>query len=815
MSLNPIQFGEHVVEQFHRYLMTYFPIADARMEAQVREHLKRGPGRERKLVRGPFIHLNRPFEPGPMLRDLQEELRLHPALPGLFRFEQLYKHQELALRAILNGRHTVMATATGSGKTEGFLIPILDQCLRMRDDGAAAGVIAVLVYPMNALVNDQTERLRVLLAGTGITFARYTGETPNTTPDNVRRLTQSRRYTPDELAARQERNKELPRPWEEALSRQEIVERRPRLLLTNYRQLEFMLLRDRDLDLLRDAPLRFMVFDEVHTYTGALGSEVACLIRRLRHVAGKQPGEVVCIGTSATVQDDVSELDGPALTREFAHRLFGVPEDRIEVVTEQYREPEIVPGEMYKPPRPADAKAMLDEVLQAARHVQLQDEVTEVPASLLAVAEKLCGREAPPDPSPGARMYGLLSANQIVRELTRVLATPLPLVDLLKRLRNVGDRGDASDEGLTAEALSYLTLGAICEHDDEPLLRPKLHYFVQGYPGLWVSFEPEGRPTDPSGELTPVVHFEGEPRGEDSSEGLRLPLMLCRGCGQHYFRALGQEVWAAEDDNAYMPLRAGDPWEQPGKGEFECYVTDRLHTQDEDFDADVELWHMCRFCGAAHRAPAERCARDGCRRSGPMVAVRIFQEALKRCAACGAIGTISGTRSAEVADVHALAETMLSAMGEPSLRKLLIFSDNRQDAAFQAGWMQERSRRHELRQILCQLLNEDTNGARTIEKVSEQMLDRAQQERVVEVNSHADLENEHAKIKWFLLQEFASRAERRGRFWQRHSRGTSGATSGAPAAMAGRRASTCPSHRSSPGSTVWRASTPRPSSANW
>ena len=81
-----------------------------------------------------------------------------------------------------------------------------------------------------------------------------------------------------------------------------------RILLTNYSQLEYLLLRDRDVDLFRGAPLRYLVLDEVHTYTGALGSEVACLIRRLRQAVCKSPSEVVCIGTSATVQDAPDSL---------------------------------------------------------------------------------------------------------------------------------------------------------------------------------------------------------------------------------------------------------------------------------------------------------------------------------------------------------------------------------------------------------------------------------------------------------------------------------------------------------------------------
>ena len=183
MPLNPIQFGKDVIDQYGRYLRTTFRLADPGLAAQLREGLEHGPGGEDRLAKGPFVFLNRPFAPGPSIEDLvrEEGLGLHPALPGLFgRVRTLHRHQELALRESKAGRHVLLATGTGSGKTEGFLLPILDHCLRLRDSRRRPGVAAVLVYPMNALVNDQLERLRRSWPGTQITFGRYTGETPDT-----------------------------------------------------------------------------------------------------------------------------------------------------------------------------------------------------------------------------------------------------------------------------------------------------------------------------------------------------------------------------------------------------------------------------------------------------------------------------------------------------------------------------------------------------------------------------------------------------------------------------------------------------------
>ena len=258
---------------------------------------------------------------------------------------------------------------------------------------------------MNALVNDQLDRLRRLLAGTRITFARYTGETPDKAGDDLNQLASPRAYTAQELQDDADGVSPLPIPWEECYDRESILARKPRLLLTNYFQLEYLLLRDRDLGLFRNAPLRFLVFDEVHTYTGELGSEVACLIRRLRDVSGKSPDDVICIGTSATVVDSPQDssarntaprndtaINAENATRQFAHRLFGVPAESIEFVTEHYQSIAI-PDDSYLPPPPPDMPRLLADILRAAERVHLRDEIGELPQDLLECTETLCGTD--------------------------------------------------------------------------------------------------------------------------------------------------------------------------------------------------------------------------------------------------------------------------------------------------------------------------------------------------------------------------------------------------------------------------------------
>ena len=160
---------------------------------------------------------------------------------------------------------------------------------------------------MNALAEDQLQRLRELLTGTGITFGMYVGKTPEKS-DQVTgtRLTSSASQATYQAAlkkAQAEKRNVAIHPVEERASRQELREKPPRILLTNVKQLELLLTRSTDVELFAGARLEYLVFDEAHTYSGAVGAETACLIRRLRTFCGRSASETTCIATSATIAD--------------------------------------------------------------------------------------------------------------------------------------------------------------------------------------------------------------------------------------------------------------------------------------------------------------------------------------------------------------------------------------------------------------------------------------------------------------------------------------------------------------------------------
>lgn len=314
MGLDPIRTAENIRQSYIRYLATSFPLNDHELENQFKEHLARPD----YLTKGPILESTPPYRPGKSLEDLIGQGVLNSRFESLesshFPLSRpLYQHQEEAIYKVVNkNRNIIIATGTGSGKTECFLIPILNHLFsELGKSRLNPGVRALLLYPMNALANDQLKRMRRLLSNSpNITFGRYTGETKERKREAEEHF---RRNYPAE-----------PRIPNELLSREEMRQTPPHILLTNYAMLEYLLLRPDDCEFF-DGPKaqhwRFLILDETHNYNGAMGIEIAMLIRRLKdRIVRSQPGHLLCIGTSATLGR--GREDFPQIAK-FASQLFG------------------------------------------------------------------------------------------------------------------------------------------------------------------------------------------------------------------------------------------------------------------------------------------------------------------------------------------------------------------------------------------------------------------------------------------------------------------------------------------------------------
>lgn len=315
------QWPESIRQRYENYLKTSFYFKDPSLRESFQSALKE----EGSLLKGPFPEPARGFKQGLNARALAQQCfpdQIEGLLPALID-RPLYIHQEHTVRATYQDQQNiVVATGTASGKTESFLYPILFELYRQHLTGELRepGVRAMILYPMNALANDQRERLGNICneldeAGSGFrpTFGQYIGQTPEDSKDSRRNA-----------AARDEER--LPG---ELVFRKEMRDTPPHILLTNYSMLEYLLIRPDDSPLFdgdRGKCWQFIVLDEAHQYRGAKGMEMGMLIRRLKQRLrdGGRKDSFRCIATSATISSGEGEEDKRAVA-DFAVELFGEP----------------------------------------------------------------------------------------------------------------------------------------------------------------------------------------------------------------------------------------------------------------------------------------------------------------------------------------------------------------------------------------------------------------------------------------------------------------------------------------------------------
>lgn len=308
---------ERIHQRYENYLKTSFFFK----KPELRDSFQKALLEEDSLLKGPFPEQARNFELGVTAQALAQEYFLDKSdglLPALIE-GKLYTHQESAIRKVHSNFNIVVATGTASGKTESFLYPILFELYQQYLAGKLAepGVRAMILYPMNALANDQRERLGEICKklkesqlGFSPTFGQYIGQTPKNAHDYHRNA-----------AMRSEE-----RLSGELVFRDEMRDNPPHILLTNYSMLEYLLIRPDDSPLFDNGMgkhWQFIVLDEAHQYRGAKGMEMGMLIRRLKQRLrdGGRQEPFRCIATSATISSCEGEQDKKIVAK-FAKELF-------------------------------------------------------------------------------------------------------------------------------------------------------------------------------------------------------------------------------------------------------------------------------------------------------------------------------------------------------------------------------------------------------------------------------------------------------------------------------------------------------------
>ena len=720
-SFDPLATSELISSGYRRYLRSLLPVRDPRIANALDAEIANSP----LLTKGPLLEATPPYQGGATLSTLIGEGVLSKALRSLVSEalppdRPLYVHQEQAIRKLAAGRNVIVSSGTGSGKTESFLLPILDALAAEHARGELGpGVRALLLYPMNALANDQLKRLRQILAGAPhITFGRYVGDTevsPRAADETFGLLNPGEPRLPNEL-----------------LSRDEMRRTPPHLLLTNYAMLEYLLLRPADIELFEGqyaGNWRFLVLDEAHVYDGAKAAEVAMLLRRLKdRVACGRP--LRSIATSATVGDD------PRAVTEFAGKLFDAP---FEWVDDDHDRQDLVLasrvslplGPFWGPLGPAAYARIATDRDPAARLLTLSG--TEGATAVAGTA-------------------GLVLQNE--RRMAR-------LRELLAAGPHSADKlaAELFDEGTPAqERRRYLdalvAVGSnITGPDGLPVLSARYHLFVRATEGAFTCLSEAG----------PHVSL-GRRECCDTCSAAAFEFGTCKRCGALY---LSGSVRSEEGAQVFGLQRAKEKrtW---------LLVDDRPAVTDEDDETleespgafDVKSAVLCASCGSMQDGARATCYRADCEHPQPIAVRRLtaHKDSLSGCLACGARGTamVRGFESGSDAAVSVLATALYQSLppaddgrqadqpGEG--RKLLLFSDSRQAAAFFAPYLQTTYETIQRRRLIVQGLERATrHGAVTVADLVYHVAQAAEDAHVFVRNASAQERQREAAL-WVMAE---------------------------------------------------------------
>ena len=595
-----------------------------------------------------YLSLNPNFAGGGSVSDLVGSDLLHPECERIFRVGKdegaghvlnLHTHQREAIEIAGAGHSYVLTTGTGSGKSLSYIIPIVNRVLRDKEAGRyEPGVKAIIVYPMNALANSQQHELDKFLkqgypdGSEPVTFRRYTGQ-------------------------------------DRDVEREEILANPPDILLTNYVMLELVLTRPRERKRLITAAhgLRFLVLDELHTYRGRQGADVAMLVRRLRDACSAD--RIQCVGTSATMTTEGDDANRRKEVARVAETLFGVPVSHLNVI-----------GETLERATTADEKAVGERLRRiSSGPTGYQDFIAD---PLAAWVESRFGVAIDPD---SGRLVRPLKPTT-VRESAAQLAA---------------DTGH-DPEQCAAEIQQTLRLGSrlVDPRTRRPVFAFRLHQFLSKGDHIYLSIEPPDVRYITSRYQTVV------PEGEDR---ILLPASFCRECGQEYLvvssveRAGERRFTSRQDFDAsggatagYLYISTDLPWPDTidvAIGEQRLpeswlvtsdignvsissrrlkHLPEIVHVDGEGFEVEAPGGTRADYIPT----PFAFCHR--CRVSYESLRSNDFA----KLGSLAAEGRSSATSVVSASVVRSLRE-------QPDLgyeaRKLLAFADNRQDASLQAG----------------------------------------------------------------------------------------------------------------------------------
>jgi len=675
-SMNIFAFRDRLIADYASYVQSFIQIRNSRIRDYVNEQLNAGV-----FYPEPLIQLNPSFARGDSLDQLITGQVLHPECANIFRKDKeetissgrllnLHQHQAEAIKAAQKGHNYVLTTGTGSGKSLSYIIPIVNHVLR---NGTGRGIQAIVVYPMNALANSQFGELEKFLCrgysdGPPVTFDKYTGQ-------------------------------------ENEEERKRISHNPPDILLTNYVMLELMLTRPAERKIIEAARgLRFLVLDELHTYRGRQGADVALLVRRVRDRL--QANELQCVGTSATIAGGGTFEEQRIEVARVATRLFGaaVRPDAVIMETLQRTTP--------------------DRDEQDAKFVaELKQRLVEIGKGELFASDYASFVNDP----LAIWIESTLGVKSKDGRLVR--CQPQSITGEEGAAKKLSDLTGIERDHCEAAIVQALLAGYKCEKNPTTGFAPfafRLHQFISRGDTVYATLEDEA-----SRYLT----IYGQQYKPGSRDHVLLPLVFCRECGQEYYgvrriynkqnrpdhftpRQLNDQLsdqeseagflyfstdrpFPTDEDQIINENRVPDDWIEERKGKWRIRKdrqadlprtillgTDGVEAPDgRHFSYIAAPFRFCLCCGVAY----------GMRQ----------RDDFAKLSSLGSEGRSTATTITSLSAIRSLRRSSLP----QHARKLLSFTDNRQDASLQAGHFNDFIETTLLRSALYQAVrNAGANG---------------------------------------------------------------------------------------------------------
>lgn len=703
-KLNPIERSQYIDARYKEYLKSSFEFGKSDLQKLFIEELEK-----EKLFKGPYVDLSFPFQRGNNLDSLIEEgvvCESFRRLEDINFTRPLYYHQEEAIRHIGSGKSAIITTGTGSGKTESFLYPILNELLFDIEKGNTdVGVRAIFLYPMNALVNDQIDRIRKILNNCpDITFGFFTGETPEKTTVNTRKKLGE--------------ENDVIIPDNELVSREEIRENPPHLLFTNYSMLEYLLIRPNDYAIFEEKRLqnwKYVVLDEAHSYNGSLGIELSLLLRRLTGLAPKKPQFIL---TSATLgEQGKSEKDIVRFAKSLTSAEFDVDDiifsKRILLQNHaQYR----VNGEDY-----SAIKGLID---------SLDDVRTIVGKYYDGIGHNV-----------RTLLFELLSRDINVHELSAMLKSGS------KNFQSIYNQ--LCEYVTQDELIDLIDIINAAEKDGIGLFDLKYHSFVRPLSGAYITY---GK--NPKLSLTKTNEIDGMKAFEVGN---------CRYCNSPYI--IGK-IQRKEDDQMEYLLQNKeiDIYENYGNEEFvkiDFFLLENSINEEEVNKDTIVPYEVCAKCGEVHATENLNAKKCKCGEQYRFTVYKVIQgkeekeesiyNNISQCPCCGHkgksgvvkalnIGKDEGTAliaqmlyeaidegEQEVKNVKKISLKPVSAMTrqhkEEKIKQYLAFSDSRQQASFAAVFFDSNHVRMLRKRLIWEMVKEQNYKDLKIDELTAYLTD--------------------------------------------------------------------------------------------